>query len=38
MTVATASLKRVQEGGLEEIEVYGPICVAQTSEVRKDEQ
>ena len=38
MTVATANLNRVQEGGSEEIEVYTPIREAQTSEVRKYEQ
>ena len=37
MTVATENLIRVQEG-LEGIKVYGPICVAQTNEVRKYEQ
>ena len=37
MTVATANLKRVQEGRSEEIEVYPPICVAQTNEVREYE-
>jgi hypothetical protein len=38
MTVATANLKQIQEGGLQEIKVYTPICVAQTSEIRKYEQ
>ncbi len=37
MTVAMANLKRVQEGGSGEIEVYAPICVAHTNEVREYE-
>jgi hypothetical protein len=38
MTVATANLKLIQEGGSEEYKVYAPICVGQTSEVREYEQ